>query len=77
MRTEESEDREDGGALLRRELRLPHNARFLRGLAPFRLEQEVPEMLVALLRDLEAAEAGSAPESDRSDQPAASPRRGN
>lgn len=64
MRTEESEDRKGSGRLLLRELRSPHNARYLRALPPFRLDDGVPDMLGNLLEQLEEAETRGGAQGD-------------
>jgi hypothetical protein len=61
MRIEESEERKGASRLLLRELRSPQNARYLRALHPFRLDEEVPDMFGSLLDQLDEAESRSGP----------------
>lgn len=75
MRTEESEDRRGAGRLLLRELRSPQNARYLRGLHPFRLDDEVPDMFGDLLDQLDRAESRSGLNDNESSQGEGSARR--
>lgn len=53
-------DADDAARRLLRELRSPQNGRFLRSLAPFRVEEVLPGRLKTLLRRMEEAETRSA-----------------
>ncbi|MFN3546736.1 MAG: hypothetical protein ACK4U0_04535 [Mesorhizobium sp.] len=56
MASGESHDKDDNRKVVLRELRSKENARFLRGIPAFKLEDALPSRLRALLDDLSRAE---------------------
>jgi hypothetical protein len=58
---EEKIDFAANSRLIRREIRSKSNARFLRGMPHFKVEQELPQRLRALLAQLERAERSGRP----------------
>lgn len=57
MVSRKSRTEEDPGMVIRRELRSKENARFLRSMPSFRLDETLPTRFVALMDDLRQIES--------------------
>lgn len=77
MVSRESRSEEDPGMVIRREMRSKENARFLRSMPSFRLDEALPARLASLMDDLRQAESGPRAGNNRcaTAAPASMPRR--
>jgi hypothetical protein len=58
MASRESHKEDDTERVIRREMRSKENARFLRSIPTFRLDEALPTRLASLMDDLRRAEGG-------------------